>query len=164
MKIAFQKQAGDSSLGIAFTWRLALEAEEHTTVVDSFIPELFFDFFFVQEGCIECRDEACGPAGQLPEPLFDLSDLAEVKQSGGLNNDWDLTFVVINLLFTLVDASNLDDSHDPWVRYRQTMGSGVWLGVSAIGIVVAACSSPTAGGSAPVGTTTVAAAATTTSC
>ncbi len=28
----------------------------------------------------------------LPEPLFALSDLAAVKQSGGLNNDWDLTF------------------------------------------------------------------------
>jgi phosphoglycolate phosphatase-like HAD superfamily hydrolase len=57
----------------------------------------------------------------LPEPLFELSDLAVVKQSGGLNNDWDLTFVVINLLFTLVDTSNLDDSHDPWVRYHQTI-------------------------------------------
>jgi len=29
----------------------------------------------------------------LPDPLFRLSDLARVKQSGGLNNDWDLTFL-----------------------------------------------------------------------
>ena len=58
---------------------------------------------------------------RLPEPLFELSDLAVVKQSGGLNNDWDLTFVVINLLFTLVDTSNMNNSHDPWVRYRQTL-------------------------------------------
>ena len=35
----------------------------------------------------------------LPDPLFPLSDLARVKQSGGLNNDWDLTFLVISLLF-----------------------------------------------------------------
>lgn len=41
---------------------------------------------------------------QLPDPLFPLSDLAVVKQSGGLNNDWDLTFMAINLLFTLVEA------------------------------------------------------------
>ena len=34
----------------------------------------------------------------LPEPLFELTDLAAVKQSGGLNNDWDLTCLVINLL------------------------------------------------------------------
>ena len=60
-------------------------------------------------------------AESLPEPLFELSDLAEVKQSGGLNNDWDLTFVVINLLFTLVDTSNWEDNQDPWIRYRRTM-------------------------------------------
>ena len=60
-------------------------------------------------------------AEQLPEPLFDLSDLAEVKQSGGLNNDWDLTFVVINLLFNLVDALKVYESRDPWSRYRQTI-------------------------------------------
>ena len=57
----------------------------------------------------------------LPEPLFGLSDLAAVKQSGGLNNDWDLTFVVINLLFTLVNTSKVHESRDPWARYRQTM-------------------------------------------
>lgn len=61
-------------------------------------------------------------AKPLPEPLFELSDLAVVKQSGGLNNDWDLTFAVINLLFTLVDALKAHESRDPWVRYRQTMG------------------------------------------
>jgi len=57
----------------------------------------------------------------LPEPLFELSDLAAVKQSGGLNNDWDLTFVVINLLFTLVDALKVHEGRDPWSRYGQTM-------------------------------------------
>ncbi len=62
-----------------------------------------------------------GSAKQLPEPLFELSDLAVVKQSGGLNNDWDLTFAVINLLFTLVDAVKAHESRDPWTRYRHTM-------------------------------------------
>ena len=60
-------------------------------------------------------------ADSLPEPLFKLADLAAVKQSGGLNNDWDLSFVVINLLFSLVDTSNSDENQDPWIRYRQTM-------------------------------------------
>jgi phosphoglycolate phosphatase-like HAD superfamily hydrolase len=58
----------------------------------------------------------------LPEPLFELSDLAAVKQSGGLNNDWDLTFVVINLLFTQVDASKVHEDRDLWARYGRTMG------------------------------------------
>jgi phosphoglycolate phosphatase-like HAD superfamily hydrolase len=57
----------------------------------------------------------------LPDPLFDLSDLAGVKQSGGLNNDWDLTYVVINLLFTLVNKDRLSENNDPWIRYRETI-------------------------------------------
>ena len=58
---------------------------------------------------------------KLPDPLFELSDLAAVKQSGGLNNDWDLTFVVINLLFSLVDNPGIHERRDPWTRYRQTI-------------------------------------------
>ncbi len=53
----------------------------------------------------------------LPDPLFSLTDLARVKQSGGLNNDWDLTFEVINLLFTLVDGSTDCEDPNPWSRY-----------------------------------------------
>jgi len=44
----------------------------------------------------------------LPNPLFPLEDLAELKQRGGLNNDWDLTFLVINLLFTRVIMPKID--------------------------------------------------------
>jgi phosphoglycolate phosphatase-like HAD superfamily hydrolase len=62
-------------------------------------------------------------AEKLPEPLFELSDLAAVKQSGGLNNDWDLTFTVINLLFSLLDKALIHESPDEWVRYRETIGS-----------------------------------------
>ena len=57
----------------------------------------------------------------LPEPLFELTDLAAVKQSGGLNNDWDLTSVVINLLYSLTDKSIVHGSEDPWLRYRETI-------------------------------------------
>ena len=57
----------------------------------------------------------------LPEPLFHLSDLAGVKQSGGLNNDWDLTYVIINLLFTLVNQDRLSENLDAWARYRETL-------------------------------------------
>lgn len=36
----------------------------------------------------------------LPDPLFSLADLASVKQAGGLNNDWELTYHVLSLLMT----------------------------------------------------------------
>jgi len=60
-------------------------------------------------------------AERLPDPLFELADLAAVKQSGGLNNDWDLTFVVIKLLFTLVDPPTVHPHREPWTRYRGTV-------------------------------------------
>lgn len=57
----------------------------------------------------------------LPEPLFDLSDLAAVKQSGGLNNDWDLSFQIISMLFTRVEKPDIYESQDPWSTYRKTL-------------------------------------------
>ena len=38
----------------------------------------------------------------LPDPLFSLADLASVKQAGGLNNDWELTYHVLSLLMTKI--------------------------------------------------------------
>jgi phosphoglycolate phosphatase-like HAD superfamily hydrolase len=59
----------------------------------------------------------------LPDPLFSLADLARVKQSGGLNNDWDLTFLVINLLFTLVNGPTDLKDPDPWIRHNKVISS-----------------------------------------
>ena len=58
----------------------------------------------------------------LPEPLFPLGDLAAVKQSGGLNNDWDLACLVISLLFNLIEKPPVVESKDPWTRYQETIG------------------------------------------
>jgi len=57
----------------------------------------------------------------LPDPLFSLADLARVKQSGGLNNDWDLTFLIINLLFTRVKRSSEYPDSNPWTMYKKTL-------------------------------------------
>jgi phosphoglycolate phosphatase-like HAD superfamily hydrolase len=57
----------------------------------------------------------------LPAPLFDLSDLAAVKQSGGLNNDWDLSCLTISLLFTQTENMPIDESDDPWSAYRKVL-------------------------------------------
>ena len=58
---------------------------------------------------------------KLPDPLFSLADLARVKQAGGLNNDWDLTFLIINLLFTLVKSPSEHTDSNSWTRYEQTL-------------------------------------------
>jgi HAD superfamily hydrolase (TIGR01548 family) len=60
----------------------------------------------------------------LPDPLFTLEDLSKVKQSGGLNNDWDLTCRVIELLCSRVKHSDVktgSDISDPWIRYRSVL-------------------------------------------
>jgi phosphoglycolate phosphatase-like HAD superfamily hydrolase len=60
-------------------------------------------------------------AENLPDPLFELSDLAVVKQSGGLNNDWDLTYAVISLFFSQIENPDCHANPDPWNRYRETI-------------------------------------------
>lgn len=60
---------------------------------------------------------------ELPDPLFSLADLARVKQSGGLNNDWDLTFLVINLLFTLVKRSSDHLDSKSWTTYKKALSN-----------------------------------------
>jgi phosphoglycolate phosphatase-like HAD superfamily hydrolase len=53
----------------------------------------------------------------LPDPLFPLTDLAELKQTGGLNNDWDLTALTLHLLFAKVkmpDGSSFPNDSPGW--------------------------------------------------
>ena len=57
----------------------------------------------------------------LPDPLFSHTDLSRVKQTGGLNNDWDLTFLIINLLFTMVKISKIYNALDAWATYKKTL-------------------------------------------
>ena len=58
----------------------------------------------------------------LPEPLFPLTDLAAIKQSGGLNNDWNLSCFIINLLFQVVGNVQSSKTEDPWKRYQEIIG------------------------------------------
>jgi HAD superfamily hydrolase (TIGR01548 family) len=57
----------------------------------------------------------------LPDPLFPLEDLAEVKRCGGLNNDWDLTFKIISMLFSKIvrESSARPRAQDPWDAYEE---------------------------------------------
>ena len=52
----------------------------------------------------------CKGGDRLPQPLFSLEELAAVKQSGGLNNDWDMTHRIISLLLVMADTEGSDRS------------------------------------------------------
>jgi phosphoglycolate phosphatase-like HAD superfamily hydrolase len=57
----------------------------------------------------------------LPDPLFSLHDLANIKQLGGLNNDWELTYHVLDLLLTRVIIPGLPTEADPWLLHEQSV-------------------------------------------
>ena len=50
--------------------------------------------------------KGCRGGELLKEPLFSLEELAAVKQSGGLNNDWDMTHRIISLLLVMADCGD----------------------------------------------------------
>jgi len=59
--------------------------------------------------------------GRLPDPLFPLADLAELKQTGGLNNDWDLTALTLHLLFAKVKTPARPSSPDDSPEWEGTI-------------------------------------------
>jgi len=66
MKVTFQKQKGDPAIDIVFTWMMTIQADTPFAVTDHFIPELFYDYFFVKEGNVRCVDPNQGTEFTLP--------------------------------------------------------------------------------------------------
>ncbi len=62
-----------------------------------------------------------GGSEAMPDPLFPLPDLARLKRTGGLNNDWDLTCQALSLLFALVEAPPYRKSPDPCASHQETI-------------------------------------------
>jgi len=66
-----------------------------------------------------------GSRDALPDPLFTLDELSKVKQNGELNNDWDLTCFVIELLCSQVShpeiRNRIDIRADSWNRFRKAI-------------------------------------------
>jgi AraC-like DNA-binding protein len=67
MNITFRRKNGEPSLGIAFFWKMEIETRSQTIITDHFIPELFFDYFFVKKGKIECLDKTSKTQCTLPQ-------------------------------------------------------------------------------------------------
>jgi AraC-like DNA-binding protein len=66
MDISFQRLSGDASLGIVFFWKMTMTTNSRAIISDHFIPELFFDYFFIKEGQIRCVDKARNRRLTLP--------------------------------------------------------------------------------------------------
>jgi AraC-like DNA-binding protein len=66
MKITFHKHQGDPSLGIAFSWVMTIRADSPVQILDHFIPELFYDYFYLKEGNVTCVEGSQGVEYQLP--------------------------------------------------------------------------------------------------
>jgi len=62
-----------------------------------------------------------GSENALPDPLFSLADLAGVKQAGGLNNDWELTYHVLNLLMSKIETPAESPPSDGWTCHAGLM-------------------------------------------
>ena len=70
MKILFRKKNGNPSLGIEFFWTLTLETKSPTSIADQFIPDLFFDYFFIKRGVVQCVDKKENREFNLPQQVF----------------------------------------------------------------------------------------------
>ena len=66
MNITFRKKPGNPELPIAFFWKITVDTKSPLTIQDHVIPELFFDYFFIQQGNITCMDENRGRTFTLP--------------------------------------------------------------------------------------------------
>jgi methylphosphotriester-DNA--protein-cysteine methyltransferase len=66
MNITFKKQQGNPSLGIAFFWKMEIETKSPVTITDHFIPELFFDYFFIKKGKVKCKGKSLDTHYPLP--------------------------------------------------------------------------------------------------
>lgn len=56
MKILFQKKKGISQLGILFFWKIVITTDSKLNITEQFIPEPFYDYFFIKKGNIKIID------------------------------------------------------------------------------------------------------------
>lgn len=70
MKISFQKAGGSKDIGVTFFWMLKIDVSTPILITDFFIPELFYDYFFVSEGSIKYFDNRQGVAIPLAPQIL----------------------------------------------------------------------------------------------
>jgi AraC-like DNA-binding protein len=65
-RISFQLKKGRPSLGLLFCWKLTVDADQAGSVSEIMIPELFYDFWFIQNGGICYSKSLEGGAAPIP--------------------------------------------------------------------------------------------------
>lgn len=68
MDITFRTQQAAPDTGVAFFWMLKINPDVGDTIIDSFIPELFYDYLYVQEGRLSFDDG--GVEQTLPQQVL----------------------------------------------------------------------------------------------
>lgn len=66
MKIAFQRIQDVALPELLFCWRLEIATASSVSLTDIFIPELFYDLFWIDTGEIDCVDQARRQEFALP--------------------------------------------------------------------------------------------------
>ncbi|MCL2792871.1 MAG: HAD hydrolase-like protein [Spirochaetaceae bacterium] len=56
----------------------------------------------------------CINSNLLGQPLFDLADLAFLKGTGALNNDWDFTHKLLTLMFSKISGNRESVNREEW--------------------------------------------------
>ena len=70
MKISFQIKKEKTLPELLFCWQMTIDVVGETAVPDIFIPELFFDFFYIQEGAIFYATADHADELQLPRQVL----------------------------------------------------------------------------------------------
>lgn len=60
-------------------------------------------------------------AERLPDPIVSLEDVARIRNSGGWNNDWDLSALVISLALSRLKVEIPTDVTDPWDLWNRSL-------------------------------------------
>lgn len=60
-------------------------------------------------------------AARLPDPIVSLEDVARIRNSGGWNNDWDLSGLVISLALSRLNVDIPRDAADPWDLWHRSL-------------------------------------------
>ncbi|MEM8861596.1 MAG: hypothetical protein AAGD96_25005, partial [Chloroflexota bacterium] len=55
MKVSFRKLPGKLDLSIAYFWELEITSAGDQSVIDHLIPELAFDYLYLQSGSVKVR-------------------------------------------------------------------------------------------------------------
>lgn len=70
MNITFQKKPGNPSLNVAFFWKMTVDNASPAVIIDHFIPELYFDLFFVRKGKVTIIDKVLDRQSSLSRQVL----------------------------------------------------------------------------------------------